>query len=129
MSPESLSNRVYSEKSDVWAFGCTVLEILTEDVPFKNMELLQVATSLRDGVLTPLSEIPLDCPAYLREILQGCWKTAAENRLSFAEIGKLMDASKPDSVSDSDDRDREDAQDNFPSKKQKQADHYDQGAL
>ncbi len=30
MAPESLLSKEYSEKSDIWAYGCTIIEILNE---------------------------------------------------------------------------------------------------
>lgn len=37
MAPECFQ-RQYSQKSDVWAFGVTVVEILTQNIPFPDME-------------------------------------------------------------------------------------------
>ncbi len=33
MSIEALKHKKYSEKSDVWSFGITCIEILTQDKP------------------------------------------------------------------------------------------------
>ena len=35
MSPESVLNREYSTKSDVWSFGVTVFEVLTQTDPYQ----------------------------------------------------------------------------------------------
>ncbi len=36
MSVESLKTKKFSEKSDVWSFGITCIEILTRDKPCKH---------------------------------------------------------------------------------------------
>jgi len=47
MSPEALSKKKYSEKSDVWSFGCTCFEILAEKTPYPEIsELPQVAAEV-----------------------------------------------------------------------------------
>ena len=42
MAPECIKNRTYSLKSDVWAFGITIIEILTQSIPFKDFEIMEV---------------------------------------------------------------------------------------
>jgi serine/threonine protein kinase len=38
MAPESLSRKKFSEKSDVWAYGVTCYEILTQTRPYYEIE-------------------------------------------------------------------------------------------
>jgi serine/threonine protein kinase len=40
MSVEALEKKKYSEKSDVWSFGITCIEILTRDDPCNNLPLI-----------------------------------------------------------------------------------------
>ena len=42
MAPESLMQRKYSERSDVWAFGITVIEILTRLTPYPALSPTEV---------------------------------------------------------------------------------------
>jgi serine/threonine protein kinase len=49
MSPEAIGKNVYSEKSDVWAFGVTVWEILSKGKqPHANVQLIDLAVQIRD---------------------------------------------------------------------------------
>ena len=41
----------YSEKTDVWSFGITVIEILTRQAPYPNKTRVEVLTSVSKGEL------------------------------------------------------------------------------
>ena len=43
MAPESIENRVFSLKSDVWMFGMTIWEVLHQEMPFVDMTVINVA--------------------------------------------------------------------------------------
>lgn len=58
MDPQAIKSRTYSEASDVWAFGATICEILTGQLPYPDMEnLADIAVAVRDSGLTPLAEL------------------------------------------------------------------------
>eukprot|EP01122_Echinamoeba_exundans_P010757 TRINITY_DN4092_c0_g1_i1.p1 TRINITY_DN4092_c0_g1~~TRINITY_DN4092_c0_g1_i1.p1 ORF type:complete len:1750 (-),score=239.11 TRINITY_DN4092_c0_g1_i1:2239-7488(-) len=99
MPPESLRDRIYSEKSDVWAFGVTILEIVTAEDPYPGKDLLQIATGVRDGGLTPEDQIPKDCPDYLRELMEMCWAQQPSDRPTFSDIVAYLDNHVPAGVS------------------------------
>ena len=40
MAPECITTSKYSLKSDVWAFGVTVIEIITQSVPYPEYKNL-----------------------------------------------------------------------------------------
>eukprot|EP01122_Echinamoeba_exundans_P000659 TRINITY_DN10584_c0_g1_i1.p1 TRINITY_DN10584_c0_g1~~TRINITY_DN10584_c0_g1_i1.p1 ORF type:complete len:131 (+),score=21.00 TRINITY_DN10584_c0_g1_i1:54-395(+) len=39
----------YSEKTDVWAYGCTLVELATGGVPFPSKSVMDVFMAVRDG--------------------------------------------------------------------------------
>lgn len=43
MAPESLVDKKYSAKSDVWAFGVTLWEILAREEPYPELDNVQAA--------------------------------------------------------------------------------------
>ena len=45
MAPECIKFGIYSLKSDVWAFGVTIVEILTHDKPYPDIAALQTVES------------------------------------------------------------------------------------
>ena len=64
MSPESINKRKFSVKSDVWAFGVLIWEVMTfGDPPFPNMAFMEVMNHVCNcnGHL----EIPSLCPPEL----------------------------------------------------------------
>lgn len=51
MSPEGLIDNVYGPKTDVWAFGVFIYEILHGDTP---LAFCQTEADLRAHIMTPL---------------------------------------------------------------------------
>eukprot|EP00959_Pyramimonas_sp_CCMP1952_P063406 1325055-Pyramimonas_sp.AAC.1 len=48
MSPELIRNVPYNNKSDVWALGCVLYEMLTLEVPFLASSMSELATMVLD---------------------------------------------------------------------------------
>ncbi|EKX38369.1 hypothetical protein GUITHDRAFT_49846, partial [Guillardia theta CCMP2712] len=82
MAPESLQYEQFSEKSDVWAFGVTMWEILSwASAPFSHIvDDAEVERRVLAGerLLMPSSSHPGTF-----EIAQECWKDAKAERPSF----------------------------------------------
>lgn len=100
MPPESLRDRVYSEKSDVWSYGVTLYEICMGREPFEGMDLLQIAVKVRDETFTvfnTLTEAELAyIPEYIQDIMKQCFTIDPASRPTFAEIVKGLDHLRPD---------------------------------
>ncbi|XP_055352858.1 uncharacterized protein LOC129598816 isoform X2 [Paramacrobiotus metropolitanus] len=100
MSPETLQadsrNRVFSEKSDVWAFGVVMWEIFSfgaqpyHDV-IKGMSsesLIKLKNLLHNG---GRPAVPAGCPGTVYDIMQACWHYEAKDRPTFVELINLID--------------------------------------
>jgi len=86
MAPESIRNKEYTTKSDIWSYGVVVWEILTRSKPFAALDPLQVATRVvYEGLRLPPPE---NAPPYITAIMQGCFETSPAARPSFARIVK-----------------------------------------
>jgi len=76
--------------SDVFAFGMSVLELLTLKVPYAHRRRdISVIQDLSQGVLPPRPEEPEAAPWVsdgLWETLQRCWKWNPEARLTAKEL-------------------------------------------
>jgi predicted Ser/Thr protein kinase len=88
MSPESIKDRSYSVKSDVWSYGILVYEIVSGMEPHANEDQLMVGVKIRDEAFTPA--IPDDCDPTLREVMQMCWQKNPEDRPTMEEIVKYL---------------------------------------
>jgi mitogen-activated protein kinase kinase kinase 9 len=86
MAPESLANRVYSSKSDVWAWAVTVVEILTRREPYPDLTVVQFASRFFVDNLNLLDALPSSTPPALREILQSAFAQDPAARPDFEAI-------------------------------------------
>jgi tRNA A-37 threonylcarbamoyl transferase component Bud32 len=89
MAPESIGQRIYSKKSDVWMFGVLIYEIISRREPHSDKDPNEVAIRVRDNFLTP--EIPTNCPAFLKTLMQMCWNRQPEYRPSFDTICAMLE--------------------------------------
>jgi serine/threonine protein kinase len=97
MPPESIRDRAYSEKSDVWAYGVTVYEIVSRSDPFSGKSLLEVAVKIRDEGYTVLKDkYPDDCPKYLLRLMEWCFTADPLARPTFKDIGHWLEENAPE---------------------------------
>lgn len=90
LAPESLRKGRYSEKSDVWAFGVTCWELLTNgDIPYNEITADDnvVAYVREGGTLARPPDEEYACPDPLWELMECCWASKPQDRPGFAELG------------------------------------------
>uniref|UniRef100_A0A452H871 receptor protein-tyrosine kinase n=1 Tax=Gopherus agassizii TaxID=38772 RepID=A0A452H871_9SAUR len=81
---ESLADRVYTTKSDVWSFGVTMWEIATRgQTPYPGVENSEIYDYLRQGHRL---KQPLDCLDGLYQLMTSCWALHPKERPSFEEL-------------------------------------------
>jgi serine/threonine-protein kinase len=80
MSPEQARGEVVDERTDIWALGCLLYEMLTGQRAFQGRTVSDLLASvLRDDVdFTPL---PPETPPSLRHLLQRCLRRDSRRRL------------------------------------------------
>eukprot|EP01102_Stenamoeba_stenopodia_P005757 TRINITY_DN1648_c0_g1_i1.p1 TRINITY_DN1648_c0_g1~~TRINITY_DN1648_c0_g1_i1.p1 ORF type:complete len:1101 (+),score=241.37 TRINITY_DN1648_c0_g1_i1:399-3701(+) len=83
-APEVLRNKPYSEKADVYSYGIVLYEFFSRQVPFANMEPIQIAIAVVNGKMRP--PVPNNCPPFMAQLMQDCWDEDPDKRPSFAEI-------------------------------------------
>jgi serine/threonine protein kinase len=85
MAPESIKNREYSYKSDVWSFGVVITEVLTRcSEPYPDLEPIQVATRVAYEDLRP--PVPPGASQTVQNVLRACSERQPENRPTMQEI-------------------------------------------
>ncbi|XP_062427635.1 tyrosine-protein kinase Mer isoform X2 [Rhea pennata] len=81
---ESLADRVYTTKSDVWAFGVTMWEIATRGMtPYPGVQNHEIYEYLFHGHRL---KKPEDCLDKLYEIMSACWRADPANRPTFSQL-------------------------------------------
>jgi len=98
MSPESLADREYSEKSDVWSYGIVLWEMLSRQPPYPGVDQIQVATRVAQGkmFLSP----PANSPYILASIMRDCLQFDPKQRPTFKQIcSRFADQERADSSS------------------------------
>ncbi|KVH91863.1 PAS domain-containing protein [Cynara cardunculus var. scolymus] len=84
MAPEVLRNEPSNEKSDVYSFGIILWELVTQSVPWSNMNPLQVVGVV--GFMDRRLDLPDDIDPALSSIIQDCWQSNPALRPSFENI-------------------------------------------
>ncbi|XP_037261649.1 tyrosine-protein kinase Mer isoform X3 [Falco biarmicus] len=81
---ESLADRVYTTKSDVWAFGVTMWEIVTRGMtPYPGVQNHEIYEYLFHGQRL---KKPEDCLDELYEIMSACWRADPAARPTFSQL-------------------------------------------
>uniref|UniRef100_A0A452TTX6 Tyrosine-protein kinase Mer n=1 Tax=Ursus maritimus TaxID=29073 RepID=A0A452TTX6_URSMA len=91
---ESLADRVYTSKSDVWAFGVTMWEIATRGMtPYPGVQNHEMYDYLLHGHRL---KQPEDCLDELYEIMHSCWRAEPLERPTFSvlrlQLEKLLES-------------------------------------
>ncbi|XP_061683292.1 tyrosine-protein kinase receptor UFO [Syngnathoides biaculeatus] len=101
---ESLADRVYTTKSDVWSFGVTMWEIATRgQTPYPGVENSEIYDYLRQG--NRLKQPP-DCLDNIYALMFSCWLLSPKDRPSFESLrcelekalNDLPDTEDPDEI-------------------------------
>ena len=86
MAPELLQGGFISTRSDVYAFGVTLWEVMTRKLPYHDLEMStrEVLQEVKMGTRRPDCEQGLD--KELVQCMQDCWAHAPEDRATFEDL-------------------------------------------
>ncbi|XP_060928989.1 mitogen-activated protein kinase kinase kinase 10 [Limanda limanda] len=84
MAPEVIKLSLISKSSDVWSFGVLLWELLTGEVPYREIDALAVAYGVAMNKLT--LPVPSTCPEPFAQLLAECWSPNPHSRPSFTNI-------------------------------------------
>uniref|UniRef100_UPI00398F1804 tyrosine-protein kinase Mer n=1 Tax=Pristiophorus japonicus TaxID=55135 RepID=UPI00398F1804 len=85
---ESLADRVFTVKSDVWAFGVTMWEIVTRGMtPYPGVQNHEIYDYLQENHRL---KQPSDCLDELYEIMYSCWRLDPADRPTFTNLKVLL---------------------------------------
>ena len=86
LSPEIITNKPYDSKSDIWALGVLLYELMTFKMPFNAVSLPLLSIKINRGVYQPPPGI---YSSEIKDLLKKCLTLEPEKRPSIDEILKL----------------------------------------
>ncbi|GMS81435.1 hypothetical protein PENTCL1PPCAC_3610, partial [Pristionchus entomophagus] len=88
MSPEAIRDYEFSTKSDVWAFGILLFEIITlGGCPYPEWRAAEVLPNLERGERMPK---PDNCPDECYSLMKSCWQGDSSLRPDFSLIRQRL---------------------------------------
>ncbi|XP_071778799.2 mitogen-activated protein kinase kinase kinase 12-like [Centroberyx gerrardi] len=97
MAPEVIRNEPVSEKVDIWSFGVVLWEMLTGEVPYKDVDSSAIIWGVGNNSLQ--LPVPDSCPDGFKILLRQCWNSKPRNRPSFRQILLHLDIASADILS------------------------------
>jgi serine/threonine-protein kinase len=87
MAPEQAKGRPADKRSDIWAFGCVLFEMLTGRRAFDGEDVSETLATVLKGE-PDWTLFPADVPAVVRALVQKCLNKARAHRL--ADISTVL---------------------------------------
>ncbi|XP_078254926.1 tyrosine-protein kinase Mer isoform X2 [Rhinoraja longicauda] len=85
---ESLADRVFTVKSDVWAFGITMWEIVTQGMtPYPGIQNHEIYEYLQANHRL---KQPSDCLDEVYEVMYSCWRHDPADRPNFSNLKAIL---------------------------------------
>jgi serine/threonine protein kinase/Tol biopolymer transport system component len=80
MSPEQAKGKPADKRSDIWAFGCVLFEMLTGKRAFEGEDVSDTLTTVLKGE-PDWNALPADVPESIRGLLHGCFEKGRKQRV------------------------------------------------
>ncbi|XP_008549670.1 mitogen-activated protein kinase kinase kinase 13-A isoform X2 [Microplitis demolitor] len=84
MAPEIIRNEPCSEKVDIWSYGVVVWELLSGEIPYKDVDSSAIIWGVGNNSLH--LPIPKNWPEGYQLLVKLCWSEKPKNRPSFGHI-------------------------------------------
>jgi tetratricopeptide (TPR) repeat protein len=95
MAPEQISGGSVDPRTDIWAFGVVLYEMLTQRRPFRGEHTPAVMYSILNEEPPELSTLRADAPAALRTLCVRCLEKDPDRRIqSMDEVLKMLGEEK-----------------------------------
>ncbi|KAH9634659.1 hypothetical protein HF086_000631 [Spodoptera exigua] len=89
MAPEVIRHEPCSERVDVWSYGVVLWELLTQEVPYKNLETHAIMWGV--GTDTIALPVPTSMPGSMQLLMNQCWNRTPRNRPPFKIIAANLE--------------------------------------
>ncbi|XP_076468636.1 plexin-A2-like isoform X2 [Babylonia areolata] len=88
MAPETIENFDFTSKSDVWAFGVVLWELLTRGItPYPDVENSNLLPYLKEG---RRMKKPRQSPEPVYTMMVACWDASPDKRPDFAQLNDQL---------------------------------------
>nr|XP_033802633.1 mitogen-activated protein kinase kinase kinase 13 isoform X2 [Geotrypetes seraphini] len=94
MAPEVIRNEPVSEKVDIWSFGVVLWELLTGEIPYKDVDSSAIIWGVGSNSLH--LPVPSTCPDGFKILMKQTWQSKPRNRPSFRQILMHLDIASAD---------------------------------
>uniref|UniRef100_A0AAY4ASG8 Mitogen-activated protein kinase kinase kinase n=1 Tax=Denticeps clupeoides TaxID=299321 RepID=A0AAY4ASG8_9TELE len=94
MAPEVIRNEPVSEKVDIWSFGVVLWELLTGEIPYKDVDSSAIIWGVGSNSLH--LPVPTTCPDGFKILMKQTWQGKPRNRPSFRQILLHLDIASAD---------------------------------
>ena len=83
---------IFSEKTDIWAFGVTLWELFTlaKEDPYSHFTDTQMVEDAIKGVHRQILNRPAACPKSVYKIMQQCWVIDPKGRANFKTVEEML---------------------------------------
>ena len=88
LSPEQAKGRAADRRSDLWAFGCVLFEMLTGARAFMGDDISDTLAAVLRGEPT-WTALPADTPLSIQKLLRRCLAKNHKQRLDSAAVARL----------------------------------------
>ena len=80
IAPEQAKGLMCDERSDIYSLGIVMYEMITGQVPFDKESSIAVALAHMNETMVPPSDLNIDCPVALEQIIFRCTQKSRERR-------------------------------------------------
>lgn len=94
MAPEVIRNEMCNEKVDIWSYGVVLWELLTGEVPYRDVDSSAIIWGVGSNSLH--LPVPQTCPEGFKLLMRQCWSGKPRNRPSYRQILMHLDIASPD---------------------------------
>jgi serine/threonine-protein kinase len=94
MSPEQMrSARDVDARSDIWAIGVILFELLSGTPPFQGGTITELVVAVTQGKVPSVCDLRPELPAGIAEVIARCLRREPQDR--YADVGELAKALVP----------------------------------